>query len=139
MLSRQEEEQERREVLENDRLLREQQKASTFHQHAQAQALDTAGGRFAATGAPRVVGSTPNPSLQYPAASAAHQTELPREPSLGYSVDQLDPLESPSFAQGQLPDSAPAAAASTNAPLLPSDVVQRDAGSGPCSDGERDA
>ena len=121
---------------ERRRILRE---GTTFHQHAQSSANDEAGGRFAATAAPRVVGSTPNPSLQYPAASAAHQTELPREPSLGYSVDQLDPLESPSFAQGQLPDSAPAAAASTNAPLLPSDVVQRDAGSGPCSDGERDA
>jgi len=48
MLSKQEEEQERREVLENDQRVREQQQAQggTFYQHGLAQALDLArGGR----------------------------------------------------------------------------------------------
>jgi len=70
---------ERQAVLENDRLLREQQQGSTFHQHAQAAANDTAGGRHAAIGAPRVVGSSPGVAGMYPAASSAHQTELPAE------------------------------------------------------------
>src|SRR6516164_11656791 len=96
MLIRQEEEQERRETLENDRLVREAEhqrllrEGTTFHQHAQSHANDEAGGRFAAVNAATVVGAQPLPV--YPAASSAHQTELPPEPSLGYSVGQLDPL-----------------------------------------------
>ena len=74
---------------EKRRIIREQ--ASTFHQHAQAQADETAQGRFRAIGTPRVVGSMPNPSSQYPAASAAHQTALPDEPPLGFSVNDLEP------------------------------------------------
>jgi hypothetical protein len=94
MLSKQEEEQERRETLENDlRVLRE--RGSTFHQHAQSQASDLAQGRFAATGAPRVVGSTPDASAQYPAAAPSHQVTLPPEQPLGYSVDYMPGLENP--------------------------------------------
>jgi hypothetical protein len=116
MLSRQEEEQERRAVLENDRRVREQQQqnASTFHQHAQAQADELSQGRFRAIGTPRVIGATPNPSSQYPAASAAHQTSLPPEQPLGCSVDAMpgdEPLEVPSFAQGQLGGAADAPSA----------------------------
>ena len=74
MLSRQEEEAERRATLENDRRVREQQaQATTMHQRAVADAsIET--GRFTAVNAAHVVGSTPTPASQYPAASAAHQT-----------------------------------------------------------------
>jgi hypothetical protein len=57
MLSKQEEEQERRETLENDRKVLE--RGSTFHQHAQAQAAEMSQGRFAAMGKPHVVGVRP--------------------------------------------------------------------------------
>jgi hypothetical protein len=89
---------ERQAVLENDRLVREQQKkveGSTFFQHSQSLADETSGGRSAATGSPRVIGSTPAPASQYPAASAAHQTELPPEPPTGYRIDEM-PGDEPS-------------------------------------------
>ena len=74
MLSRQEEEQERREVLENDRRVREQQQGTTFHQRAQAEAsIET--GRFTAVNAAHVVGS--EPAARYPAASSSWQVQLP--------------------------------------------------------------
>jgi len=122
MLSKQEEEQERREVLENDRKVLEQ-RGSTYHQHGVAQADELSQGRFAATGAPRVVGSTPNPASQYPAASAAHQTELPPEQPLGYSVDDMPGLENPAgdAFSGLSP---PAATGGAEAPSIPLDVVE---------------
>ena len=80
---------ERRATLDNDLKVLQQQ-GSTFHQHAQAQADELSQGRFAATRAPRVIGSTPTPASQYPAASAAHQTELPPEPPLGFDNPTLD-------------------------------------------------
>src|SRR6516162_10947870 len=121
MLSKQEEEQERREVLENDRKVLEQ-RGSTYHQHGVAQADEINQGRFAATGAPRVVGSTPNPASQYPAASAAHQTELPPEQPLGYSVDDMPGLENPTgdAFSGLSPPVATGGAA--DAPSAPPDV-----------------
>jgi hypothetical protein len=132
MLSRQEEEAERRATLENDRLVREQQqRGSTFHQHAQAQADELSQGRFAATGAPRVIGATPSPAAQYPAASAAHQTELPPEQPLGYRVDAMpgdDSLEAPSFAQGQL--GAPAADDAPSSEFSPPTVDDIEPGAG---------
>jgi hypothetical protein len=100
MLSSQEEEAERKAVLENDlQVLRQQQQkqqeqAGTFFSHAQAAANDTAGGRFAAVNAAKVVGQSPAIAASYPAASAAHQTELPPEPSLGFSIDEMPGLES---------------------------------------------
>jgi hypothetical protein len=99
MLTRQEEEAEREAVLENDRLVREQQKqreqSGTFFSHAQAQAAELAQGRFAGVNSASVIGSTE--ATRYPAASLAHQTELPPEPSLGFSIDEMPGLE-PSMA-----------------------------------------
>ena len=91
----QEERAEKRRVMLQDADVRQQQKTSTFHQHAQAQADEISQGRFAATGVPRVIGSTSTPAAQYPAASAAHQTELPPEQPLGYRVDEMPEFESP--------------------------------------------
>jgi hypothetical protein len=85
---------ERLATLENDRKVLEQ-RGSTFHQHAQSQAAELSGGRFAAVGAPRVVGSTAGVASQYPAASAAHQTELPPEQPLGIDINAM-PGDEPS-------------------------------------------
>jgi hypothetical protein len=89
----QHEQAERLEVTLQDADVRHQQQqkseATTMHQHAQAHAGDTVGGRFGALGTPYVVGSTPTPATAYPAASAAHQTELPPdEPPLGFKIDE---------------------------------------------------
>ena len=56
--------------------------------------IDDAGGRFAAVNAARIVGQSPAIAAAYPAASTAHQTELPPEPSLGFSIDEMPGLES---------------------------------------------
>jgi hypothetical protein len=81
---------ERKAVLENDRRVREQQQASTFHQHAQAQALDTAGGRFAQVNAATVIGAQPLP--KYPQAGTPFQSDpVGIEPPLGFSVNDLEP------------------------------------------------
>jgi hypothetical protein len=95
VLSKQEEELERREVFENDRRVREQQQAagSTFFQHGQVQADEVNQGRFAATGVPRVIGSTATVASMYPAASASHQTALPDEPPTGYAINEMPPLD----------------------------------------------
>src|SRR6516165_7594221 len=94
MTTDQEEQAEKRRVMLQDAGVRQQQQTSTFHQHAQAQADEISQGRYRATGVPRVVGSTPTPASQYPAASAAYQTELPPEGQLGYRVDAMPGLES---------------------------------------------
>jgi len=84
MLSSQEEQQERRRVFAQDQSLR----SSTFHQHALAEA-ETPRGRFSAIANAQVVGATAVPN--YPAASAAHQIQLPDEPALGLDNPALDP------------------------------------------------
>jgi hypothetical protein len=88
MLSRQEDDYERRATLENDLKVLEQQ-GSTFHRHAQSQADEVNQGRFAATGAPRIVGGSPGVAAMYPAAAPSHQVSLPPEEPLGYSIDQM--------------------------------------------------
>jgi hypothetical protein len=84
MLSKQVEQAERRATLENDRRVREQ--TGTFFSHTHD---DIHQGRFAAIGPATVVGSTQFPP--YPAASAAHQIQLPDEPPLGLDNPALGP------------------------------------------------
>jgi hypothetical protein len=113
---------------EKRRIIREQQQGGTFFQHGLAQADELSQGRFAATGAPRVVGSTPNPAAQYPAASSAHQTELPPEQPLGYSVDDMPGLEpSTAFPVVEQTD-APAGATAAAERLPPGSAQPDDAG-----------
>jgi hypothetical protein len=97
MLSRQEEQAERRRVFAQDQSLRNQ--ASTFHQHAQADA-QTPRGRFSQVSAAYVVGSTATP--QYPQASTPFQRDpVPDEPPL----DDNPALEaSPSASSPQATD-----------------------------------
>lgn len=129
MLSKQEEDRERRETLLNDLKLRQQQeeprrvfaqdqslpnKASTFHQFAQADA-QTPRGRFSAVDAASVVGANPIPN--YPPAAAHQRDPCGQEPSLGYRIDEM-PLEPSSLASSsaQATDPTSADAPSTTSP-----------------------
>jgi hypothetical protein len=89
MLSSQEEQREREQTLRNDLDVKRQQ--ATMHGHAVAEAAMTETGRFAAINATVVTGATPIP--KYPAASAHQADPVPDEPPLGYSVDQVEPIE----------------------------------------------
>ena len=64
----------------------------TFLSHTH---IDDAGGRFVQVNAAKIVGQSPGIAASYPAASAAHQTELLPEPSLGFSIDEMPGLENP--------------------------------------------
>jgi hypothetical protein len=120
MLSRQEEEIERREVLENDRLVREQQKqreqSGTYLSHTHVDEI-SGGGRYAVINPTVVTGA--NPTLRYPAAGPHQHDPVPTEPPLGYSVDDM-PIELsavPVTAVEQLGGAAAAPSASSS--LLP--------------------
>ena len=114
--SAQDEQRERQRVFAQDQSLR----GSTFHQHALADA-NTPQGRFSAHAAATVIGSKARIASAYPAASAAHQTELPPEPPTGYAIDAMPDLEVTSLASSpQAPDPT------SDAPLTP---LGRDVGS----------
>jgi hypothetical protein len=136
--SDQEDQAEKRRVMLQDADVRQQQQASTFYQHAQAAADETNQGRFRDTGTPRVIGSTPTPAPQYPAASAAHQTELPPEQPLGYSIDAM-PGDEPSMAPVSVEatgDPAQAPSSDDGGPATSSGgLVSERAGSSPSTDG----
>ena len=85
-LSRHEEQNDRLEVLENEKRLREQ--GSTFLSHTH----NDIGGRFAAISSPVVVGEKQIP--QYPAAFLQHDP-VPDEPALGVDVNALEPCGEP--------------------------------------------
>jgi hypothetical protein len=143
MLSRQEEEQERCETLENDKLVREaehrriQREGTTMHQHAQSAANDEAGGRFASVNPTTVIGVQPLPTYpQLPANSPWHGSDpVPDEPPLGYRIDAV-PEQEPSMAVGGLPSIEATGPASADAPSL-SDLASlgdaQRAGAGPSS------
>jgi hypothetical protein len=120
---------EKHSVLHNDARVREQQQASTFHQHALSQANDEAGGRFAAVNAVTVVGS--EPAMKYPAAAAyTLGPDAGIEPPTGYRIDEMPPLESsampPVVEEGAPVSEAPSSA--VQAPPLPADDVETSAG-----------
>jgi hypothetical protein len=102
MLSKHEEQAERRDVLENEKRLR----ASTLSQFAQSEA-NTPRGRFAAHEQSRVIGTEAIP--KYPAAFLQHDP-VPQEPALGYAIDALnpsDPEQSFSLSQDALETPSP--------------------------------
>jgi len=120
--SAQDEQHERRRVFAQDQSVRNQ--GGTMHAFAISDAA-TPRGRFSEVNAAYVVGS--KPTISYPAASSAHQTELPPEPPTGYRIDAMpdfDPGPDVSPAQ-QLPNPASAVA-----PSSPVDVERRDVGLG---------
>jgi len=124
MLEKQIEQWERKATLRNDLKVRQQEQereqATTFHQHAVADA-ETPRGRFTAVAQASVIGSKPDVASAYPAAAAAHQIQLPDEPP-------LSAYENPGFEPSTVNPSAPVEATSpADAPTaLPS--VERDAG-----------
>jgi hypothetical protein len=122
MLSRQEEERERRETLENDRRVREQSRngdTGTYLSHTHSEV----GGRFAIdehqtiTG---VVSPAPPPLPSTSPWSGAQPEPGPEEP-LGYEINRLTPFElEPSMAQSSVDHAqAPGGA---EAPSLSMDV-----------------
>jgi hypothetical protein len=83
----QREQQDRKEILRNDLLLRQ---GSTFHAFAQADA--ELPGRFGAISKTQIVGQTAIPT--YPAASHPFQRDpVPDEEPLGYRIDAMPDLE----------------------------------------------
>lgn len=89
MLSAQIEMEEKREVLANERRLREQ--GSTLSQFAQSEAAE-ARGRFTAHEQSTVVGASSVP--KYPAAYLQHDP-VPTEPSLGVDINEMEPTGQP--------------------------------------------
>jgi hypothetical protein len=113
--TKQDEDRDKLDTFQNDLKVRQQQEqTSTNLDHALAAAADISGGRFGVTGVPNVIGSAAIP--QYPAASSAHQTELPPEPALGYSVDQVEPIEPSMAVPPVVEDRGPAEAPSSEVP-----------------------
>ena len=93
MLSSQQEQADRKQVLDNDK------RGSTFLDHV----TNDTGGRFTQIGEAHVIGSTAVP--QYPAASAPFQRDpVPNEEPLGYRVDEMPDPEPSSFSSAQAPD-----------------------------------
>jgi hypothetical protein len=81
---------ERRDLLQNDRDLLPKTTLSTF---AEAFADEERGGRFKTEQPTHVIGSTPIPKYpELPASSPSHHDVVPDEPPLGFSVEQLEPL-----------------------------------------------
>jgi hypothetical protein len=130
MLSSQEEQHERRAVQANDARVKEQSRTGTFMSHAQADAEIP--GRFAAISNAFVVGSKPDIAGAYPAASFAHQTQLPDEEPLGFDNPALEPLAHAPSSQGQLgePDVPPLAGAPLPNPAPAFGGIGRGAGLG---------
>jgi hypothetical protein len=89
MTSHSDEQKLRRETADNDRKVREQEPA-TMHEFAMAEA-NIELGRYSAMGKQNVVASRPDVAAVYPAAAAAHQVQLPIEPSFGVDIDYVEP------------------------------------------------
>ena len=83
-LSRHEEQNERLEILENEKRLRDQGSTYMAHTH------NDTGGRFSAVSNPKVIGSTPNPATAYPRAYLNHDP-VPDEISLGVDINKVEP------------------------------------------------
>ena len=120
MLSKQEEQEERRKTLENDRSVREQA-GSTFARFAQSEAEEVRG-RFSAISSPQVVGATPIPKYEG-APNWAHDP-VPTEQPLGFDNPALDPAPEPA------PSASEALATDPNpAPSIPP-LAERPSGLG---------
>ena len=77
---------EKRSVMRQDADVKNRQQGGTFFSHALADAqIDH--GRFAAINKTTVVGTE---AARYPAASSAHQTELPPEPPFNVANDIVE-------------------------------------------------
>jgi hypothetical protein len=108
MLSKHEEQAERRDVIENEKRLR----ASTLSQFAQSDA-DIDRGRFTVHEQSRVIGSSPSPASQYPAGPAwttdpgSQCIEPPLSPHDNPALEPSDPEQSFSLSQDALATPSP--------------------------------
>jgi hypothetical protein len=137
MLSRQQEQLERLEAVENERRLRNQ--GSTFSQFAESDAA-TPLGRFKEVSNPTVIGATKVP--QYPAAYLQHDP-VPDEPPTGVNINEHPPVGElhelrasianqvgPVLSQAQTGDPT---AAPSNASVVPPRLMSTRVGSPPLS------
>jgi hypothetical protein len=133
MTSDADEQRERRETLENDLRVREQQaKGSTYLDHHHSEL----GGRFGAVETETVTGRLSPQPPPLPASSPwAGEDPVGIEPPLGYAVDEMVPLEPPTetCAVGTDPVSADAPSA-----VVPVTVDAPRAGTGSFFPGEDD-
>ena len=129
---------EKRRVLANDlSVLRQQREGSTYFQHTHPE--DEGGGRFSAINSATVIGTAPIPQYpELPTNSPSHHDPVPDEPPLGFSVNEMVPIE-PSTVSASSPVEAPGPA-SVDAPsmVLPVPVDVPRAGAGPLSNKEED-
>jgi len=81
-----------RKPIEQQRILAEERKVlSTYRDHAQANADDDLGGRFGTIREkPKVIGVSPITYPRLPSGPWA-SNEMPDEPCLGYSVEEMEP------------------------------------------------
>jgi hypothetical protein len=116
MLSKHEEQTERRDVIENEKRLRGSSsgQGSTFLSHTHTDI----GGRFAAISSPHVVGEKQIP--KYPAAFLQHDP-VPDEPALGVDVNALEPCGEPHELKATLgrPSLSPVTKATSSASKAP--------------------
>jgi len=78
---------------EKRRIMIEKRRLKTYHGHAQAAIDDERQGRFATLDKPTVIGQAAGPIYPaQPAGSPWHSDPCPPEPSLGYSVDEQEPV-----------------------------------------------
>jgi hypothetical protein len=92
MLSRQQDQQERLEVIENDKRLRGSSSGSSAREGSStffSQTHNEVGGRYAAISSPQIVGSTALP--KYEGAPNWANDGVPNEPPLGFDNPALNP------------------------------------------------
>jgi hypothetical protein len=80
------------EVTERRRILLEERRLRTYHGHARHTDEDLYSGRFKQVTTTNVVGSGPISYPQQPTGSPWAKDECPPEPSLGYSVEEQEPV-----------------------------------------------
>ena len=101
MLSKHEEQELRRQVLENDQQVR----GSTFHQFGSSEAAESRG-RFTEHSSATVIGSSPSPAPQYPAAADWTRDPVGPEMPLGVSINEMPTCGEPHELKRSIADDA---------------------------------
>src|SRR5262245_15905671 len=71
-------------------VIRQDRSWTTYHQRAQVAVDEERGGRFAALSKPTVVGATPISYPKLPTNNAFACDPVPKEPPVGYDINQID-------------------------------------------------
>jgi hypothetical protein len=109
-LSRQDEQQDRLDVLRNDQRLRNQ--GSTFHQFATSDANEDRG---ASISNPNVIGAKPSAATQYPAAADWTRDPVPKENQLGVDINEMPTCGEPHELRASVSLGSPSLLSSTQA------------------------